>query len=137
MNEKQRQEVANFRYGLIAPVVTRKLKAGEQAALLREIAGHTYDIPYSQEKRVSLRTLERYLKAYREGGWEALLPSVRADMLASKQIPPEVLEKAIALKQECPTRSVRQIIAVLELAGLVEPGCSRRVRFPDNCAAGE
>ena len=122
MDEKQRQEVANFRYGLIAPVVTRELKTGEQGVLLREIAGHTYDIPHSQEKKVSLRTLERYLKAYREGGWEALLPSVRADKLTSKQVPPEVLEKAIALKQECPTRSVRQIMAILELARLVEPG---------------
>ncbi|MCL0081448.1 DDE-type integrase/transposase/recombinase [Peptococcaceae bacterium] len=122
MNEKQRQEVANFRYGLVASLVTRKLNAGEQAALLREITSHTYDIPYSQSKTVSLRTLERYLKAYREGGWEALLPSERADKLQCKQITPDVLEKAIALKQENPTRSVRQIIAILELARFVEPG---------------
>ena len=122
MDERQRQDLANFRYGLIAPVVTRKLNAGEQAVLLREIVGHTYNIPHSQKRKVSLRTLERYLKAYREGGWEALLPSVRADRLTSKQIPSDVLEKAIALKQECSTRSVRQIMAILELARLVEPG---------------
>ena len=122
MDEKERQEIANFRYGLIAPAVTRKLSQGEQTALLREIASHTYDIPYSQTKKVSLRTLERYLKAYREGGWEALLPSVRADKLQCKQIAPDVLEKAIALKRENPTRSVRQIMAILELARFVEPG---------------
>lgn len=122
MDEKERQEIANFRYGLIAPAVTRKLSQGEQAALLREIASHTYDIPYSQTKKVSLRTLERYLKAYREGGWEALLPPVRADKLQCKQIAPDVLEKAIALKRENPTRSVRQIMAILELARFVEPG---------------
>lgn len=122
VDEKQRQEVANFRYGLIASAVTRKLNPGEQAALLREIASHTYDIPYSQVKTVSLRTLERYLKDYREGGWDALLPSARADKLQCKQIAPDVLEKAIALKRESPTRSVRQIMAILELAGLVEPG---------------
>lgn len=34
MDEKQRQEVANFRYGLIAPLVTRTLNPGEQAAKL-------------------------------------------------------------------------------------------------------
>jgi hypothetical protein len=121
MDEKQRQEVANFRYGLIAPIVTRTLNPGEQAAMLREIAGHTYEIPHSGTQKVSLRTLERYLKAYREGGWEALLPSVRADKLQCKQIAPDVLEKAIALKQEQPTRSVRQIMAILELARFVEP----------------
>ena len=122
MDEKQRQEIANFRYGLIAPIVTRTLNSGEQAAMLREIAGHTYDIPHSDTQKVSLRTLERYLKSYREGGWDALLPSVRADKLQCKQIAPDVLEKAIALKQEQPTRSVRQIMAILELAQLVEPG---------------
>jgi transposase InsO family protein len=122
MDEKMRQEVANFRYGLIAPIVTRKLAPGEQEALLREIASHTYDIPHSQTKKVGLRTLERYLSAYRSGGWEALLPSVRADKLTCRQIVPEVLEKALALKRENPARSVRQIMAILELAGLVEPG---------------
>ncbi|MCL6558204.1 MAG: DDE-type integrase/transposase/recombinase [Firmicutes bacterium] len=122
MDEKMRQEVANFRYGLIAPLVTRKLAPGEQAALLREIASHTYDIPGGQAKKLHPRTLERYLCFYREGGWEALLPSVRADKLACRQIAPEVLEKAIALKKENPARSVRQIMAILELAGMAPPG---------------
>ena len=118
MDEKQRQEVANFRYGLIAPLVTRTLNPGEQAAKLREVACHTYDIPHSDTQKISLRTLERYLKAYREGGWEALLPSVRADKLQCKQIAPDVLEKAIALKQEQPTRSVRQIMAILDIGAV-------------------
>jgi len=122
MDEKMRQEVANFRYGLIAPLVTRKLAPGEQAALLREIANHTYNIPGGQTRKIHPRTLERYLSLYREGGWEALLPSVRADKLASRRIAPEALEKAIALKKENPARSVRQIMAILEMAGLVPPG---------------
>lgn len=122
MDEKQRQEIANFRYGLIAPLVTRRLEPGEQAQLLKEIARHSYDIPFSNAKMVSVRTLERYMKAYKEGGWDALKPSPRADQLRSKTIEPEVLEKAIALKKENPTRSVRQIMAILELAKFVQPG---------------
>lgn len=122
MDEKQRQEIANFRYGLIAPLVTRRLEPGEQAQLLKEIARHSYDIPFSTAKMVSVRTLERYMKAYKEGGWDALKPSPRADLLRSKTIEPEVLEKAIALKKENPTRSVRQIMAILELAKFVQPG---------------
>lgn len=122
MDEKQQQVIANFRYGLIAPVVTRKLNPGEQAAILREIASHAYEIPHSKTQTVSLRTLERYVQAYRKGGYAALLPSERADKLQCKQIAPDVLEKAVALKQENPTRSVRQIIAILELARFVEPG---------------
>jgi transposase InsO family protein len=125
MDEKMRQEVANFRYGLIAPIVTRKLEPGEQAMLLREITSHDYNIPGGQSTKLQIRTLERYLRFYREGGWDALLPSVRADKLACRQITPDVLAKAIALKRENPARSVRQIMAILELAGLALPGALR------------
>jgi hypothetical protein len=38
MDEEKRLEIANFRYGLIAPVVCRRLEKGEQARLLAEIA---------------------------------------------------------------------------------------------------
>ena len=89
---------------------------------MREIIRHTYEAPSGQETKVSLRTLERYIHAYRNGGWEALMPSVRADKLQSRGIEEEVLAKAIALKQEQPGRSVRQIIAILELARYVQPG---------------
>lgn len=122
MNEQGRQQVANFRYGLIAPLVSRKLEAGEQMALMREIVSHVYTTPAGEEKRMSLRTLERHVQAYRNGGWEALLPSVRADKLQAREIEGDVLTKAIALKKEQPGRSVRQIIAILELAQFVAPG---------------
>jgi transposase InsO family protein len=122
MNEQERQQVANFRYGLIAPLVSRKLETGEQMTLMREIVSHMYTTPAGEEKRLSLRTLERYVQAYRTGGWDALLPSVRADKLQAREIPADVLEKAIALKQEQPGRSVRQMIAILELAQFVAPG---------------
>lgn len=122
MKEQQRQAIANFRYGLIAPLVSRRLEPGEQMALMRSITGHVYDTPEGGQKQYSLRTLERYVQAYRTGGWEALLPSVRADKLQSRDIPDDVLHKAIALKREQPGRSVRQIIAILELAKFVEPG---------------
>lgn len=122
MDDTKRQEIANFRYGLIAPLVNRKLEPGKQAELIREIASHIYDIPYSSEKKVSHRTLERYLQAYRKGGWEALKPSPRADKLQSREIAEDVLQKAMDLKREQPGRSVRQIIAILELAQFAEPG---------------
>jgi putative transposase len=125
MNEQQRQAIANFRYGLIAPLVSRKLETGEKMTVMRGIVSHAYEAPDGQEKKISLRTLERYVQTYRSGGWEALLPSVRADKWQSREITEDVLKKAMALKQEQPGRSVRQIIAILELAKYVEPGTLR------------
>ena len=122
MTEEQSQLVANFRYGVIAPMVVQPLARGEQARMLREIAAREYTIPFSKGTRVTERTLERWLSAYRKGGLEALKPKGRADSGSSRAVPDKVLEKARALKKELPQRSVPQIITILELERDVERG---------------
>ena len=42
MNETLRNEVAAFRFGLIAQIVQRQLQPGERYALLKEIAKQRY-----------------------------------------------------------------------------------------------
>jgi len=126
MDERTRQEIANFRYGLIAAIVSRPdLAPGEQMQLLREIASRGYKIPGSDKTRISIRTLERFLALYRKGGLEALMPIPRKDIGLSQRIPEEVLAKAVALRKERPERSVEQIIRILEWASEVEPGILR------------
>lgn len=122
MTEEQLQLIANFRYGVIAPMVVQPLARGEQARMLREIAGREYKVPFSKKTKVGERALERWLSLYRKGGLEALKPKERSDSGSSRSMPDEVLEKAKALKREIPQRSVPQIITMLELAGEVEKG---------------
>nr|WP_257959280.1 hypothetical protein [Bacillus sp. V3-13] len=50
MNENLRNDIAAFRFGLIAQVVQRKLQPGERYALLREIAKQSYTIPGSERQ---------------------------------------------------------------------------------------
>ena len=48
MEEQQSLEIANFRYRLIAPIVSRiDLPPGQIQALIGEAARKTYQIPYS------------------------------------------------------------------------------------------
>jgi len=68
------REVALFRYGLIAPLVHDPPPSGHQERRRRQIATKTYTIPASTRTRVSVTTLRRYLKLYREGGFDALRP---------------------------------------------------------------
>src|SRR3972149_1897532 len=67
-------EIALFRYGLIAHLVHTPPDSGQQERLLREIASRSYSIPGSTRTHVSVTTLRRYLKTYREHGFEALRP---------------------------------------------------------------
>jgi transposase InsO family protein len=103
-----------FRYGLIASLVHTPPDTGQQEHLLREIASRTYTIPGSTRSRVSITTLRRYLKTYREQGFEALRPGPRADAGVPRAFPPEVLDQAIALREEQPARTTQTIVDILQ-----------------------
>lgn len=131
--EIKAQEIANFRFGLIAPIVSRSdLAPGEQRQLLEEIASRSYDIPYSSKTTVSIRTLERYLAAYRKYGLDGLKPSTSGPRNA--RIPEEYIQKAIQLRRENPRRSIDRIIYMLETSGEVPRGILKRSTLYDHFA---
>ncbi len=107
-------EIALFRYGLIAQLIHTPPDSGQQERLLREIASRMYAIPGSPRTRVSITTLRRYLKTYREKGFDALRPGARADAGTPRAFPPEVLEKAITLREEQPSRTTQTIVDILQ-----------------------
>ena len=113
MEEQQALEIANFRYRLISPIVSRQnLPPGQIQALIGEAAKKTYSVPYSSRTTVSVRSIERYLQDYRTGGFEALKPKERSGR--QSRIPEQYLELAAILRKENPKRSCCQIIKTLE-----------------------
>lgn len=117
------EQVAAFRYGLIAPIVSRQtpLAPGELKAYFEQLSSQSFEVPGQTSKRLSVRTLERYLSQYRKHGWEGLLPNPRRD-IGRHRLPETVIEEAIALRRERPERSVEQIIYMLEESGRVKRG---------------
>jgi putative transposase len=125
MEEQQALEIANFRYRLIAPIVSRQnLLPGQIQALINEVAGKTYQIPYSSRNTVSVRSIERYLQSYRQEGFAGLKPKERSGR--NTRIPEEYLKLAAILKKENPRRSCEQIIKTLELSGKVPDGVLKK-----------
>jgi putative transposase len=122
MEEIRREQVANQRFALIAPIVKfsrETMSAGERYAILRNIAAGKYPELALSKGKVGLRTLERYLKHYEGGGIEALKPKLRN---RSTLIPKEYLEAACQLKRENLSRSIVRIIMMLEQSGRVPKG---------------
>jgi transposase InsO family protein len=131
MDRRKAEEIANFRYRLISPIVCREsLHFGETAELIREAAGKIYHIPGSRKTRVSVRTIERCLKNYRAGGFEALMPKHTGPRAV--RVPQEYLDLAVSLKQENLKRPVMQIIEMLELSGKVPAGVLKRSTLYDH-----
>jgi len=126
MDEQQREEIAAFRWQLIAPVVAEEVTRLERRRILKQQARQRHEIPHSDKARVSVRSLERWIAAYREDGFDGLKPKVRDDVQKGRVITPEILEQAIAARLTVPDRSVRQIIEALEKDGTVPVGLLRR-----------
>jgi len=122
VDEIRREQIANERFALIAPIVKRlkeKMSRGERYAILRKIAEGKYPNLEMPRGKVGLRTLERYLKLYKEGGVEALKPKARVRV---NRIPLEYLEAACELKRENLSRSINLIITMLENSKRVPKG---------------
>jgi putative transposase len=121
--KREDEQIAAARYALIAPIVSRQtpLLPGELAHWLQETADRMYELPGTRRQTVSARTLERYLAAYRKGGWDALKPKAPSHLTRTK-LPSELLQMAIALRKERPERSVEQLVFLLEQSGAAMPG---------------
>jgi transposase InsO family protein len=106
----RRHEMALFRYGLIADLV--RLQPGSKGlyALITQKAAGEYTIPGSSRTRVAEETIRDWLKAYRRGGFESLLPKPRADRGQARSLPPEVVEALLDIKEGNPKLSVQLVI---------------------------
>jgi transposase InsO family protein len=108
MDEKLGEQIALFRYGVIADLVRAGSEPIEQRLLER--AGQSFQVPGSARTRIGRSTLRDWIRSYRNGGFDALKPRARADHGASRRLPREVIDLLVTLKEEHPQLSVRSII---------------------------
>ena len=113
------EQEALRRFQLIAPLLSEELDDAKKLQMRRKIA---------EENGITVRSMYRYEKAYREGQFSALKPATRQKH-RSQRLPENfdfLLEQAIQLRKEVPERSVAQIIRILEMEGHAVPGVLKR-----------
>ena len=113
----ERQATALFRSGLIAEFLQQP--AGERGlyARLRAKAAAHYTIPGSTRTKVAPETLRHWIKDYRRGGFDALLPRGRADRGRARALPQALADALLSLKEEQPHLSIPQLISAVGHAG--------------------
>lgn len=116
MEDRRRRDIALFRYGLIRPLADPDLSPAERGRLVRELAGWEHRGPDGEWKTVGRSTLDRWIAAYRAGGFDALIPARRQRELVCDV---ELLDLAVRLKRENPARTATHIVELIvtELAG--------------------
>lgn len=96
MQEKDREKVALFRYGLIAPILNGQV--ANQKEFLAEITGKTHQVPYYGAKEFTPKTLACWLLAYRRAGFDGLKPKPRSDRGQSRKITRDQEEHLLDLR---------------------------------------
>ena len=107
------EDIALFRYGLIRAAADEGLTKATRGLVVRALAAQSHTGPSGQEVQVSRQTIDRWVRAYRKGGFSALRPGPRR---VEPRTPPEALELACRLRKEDPARSGAHIAEVLRAA---------------------
>ncbi|MFE3003258.1 DDE-type integrase/transposase/recombinase [Nocardia sp. NPDC059246] len=107
------QAIGLFRYRLICPALAQGLSSKQRGRLVRQIAAAHHVDPFGNPIVVSRTTIDRWMRRYRSGGFEALVPSPR---LLTARTDAQVLELAASLKRENPARTVTQVARILRTA---------------------
>jgi len=120
MNQKQKAEqTAAKRMQYIMPLLVPELDPARLIALKKQQA---------LLHHISYRSISRYYENYLKEDFEGLKPKTPERKTAT--VLPDnynlLVEQAVLLRRECPTRSVQDLIRILELEGRVKPGKLKR-----------
>lgn len=103
MDEILRNRTALFRYGIIAPLVTKgETTPAERGKFFRDAAQKKYLNPDGQYVTISYTTVSRYYKNYMEGGFDALKPTGRSDVGNSRKLNDDIISQINYLHKEYP-----------------------------------
>jgi putative transposase len=103
-------EIALFRYALIREAADPALSHAERGRAVRALVGVEHAGVDGVAVRVSRNSLDRWIRAWRAGGFDALKPGPRA---ANPRTPGPILELACALRRENPQRTGAQIARII------------------------
>lgn len=113
---------ALFRLMVLGPLTSRtEIQHGEITAIAKELASKSYNIPGSKRTYISKESILRWYYEWKRGGIEALQPLSRDDK-GKTQLPLDIQETIIQLKQDNPSRSMTTIVNMIERKGLVSKG---------------
>jgi putative transposase len=104
------REVGLFRYALVRAAADPALSPRQRGTLVRELAAAEHVGPFGERVVVGRSTLDRWVRAWRAGGFDALVPPVRH---VQPRTQAQVLDLAAALKRERPERTAAQVRRVV------------------------
>ncbi len=118
-SNKLSEQIALFRYGVIADFVHLPPGTKGLYQLIRKKAERQYAIPGSSRTRIAEETIRSWLKKYRKDGFDGLLPKVRTDKGKPRKLPLEVADILLNAREEYPELTVPLVIKKARATGAI------------------
>ena len=103
------EKIALFRYQLIRDAADESITPGQRGPMVKALAG-VHPGPFGEAVHVSKDTIDRWIRAWRRGGFDALKPRGRTQGPVTA---PAVLSLAATLKTENPARTAAQVRRIM------------------------
>jgi putative transposase len=116
--DNHKSDIALFRYSLIREATDPNLTKSQRGAIVRDLAERLHHHPDGRDMVISRGTIDRWIRDYRLGGFDALVPKPGARLPRSS---PELLELAVALKKEEPARTAEQVRRLIVVSNGTSP----------------
>ena len=110
---KRAEDIALFRYALVREASDATLSKQERGRIVRSLAEVTHHGPDGTAVSVSRVTIDRWIRAYRAGGFAALTPSARR---VEPRTPAGLLTLACDLRREDPARTAAHIAEMIRVS---------------------
>ena len=123
MDQNKRQAVALMRYSAIAPLIAGMQEDyGSLRAYYRDVSAKGIKAPDGQIRHYSPGTIQKWHLAYKNAGFDGLLPAGRSDCGISRKIDNALDEEIRFLKHTYPRLSAAEIFRQLKDKGSVKNG---------------
>ena len=123
MTFDQKQKTALFRYSVIAPLETGNSDPSiSNNAFFRQAAAKSYTDPEGKTVTVGASTIEKWHRAYKKGGFDALFPQTRKDEGASRKLDQDLQSRIRFLMKEHPRITAAEIHRALLCSGSIHTG---------------
>ena len=109
MEENLRNQIALFRYGILAPYIQRQVDTKAPWTFFKDAADKKYQYIDGTFRSVSPSSIERWLKSYNEKGFDGLKPLGRSDVGKQRKIDDELSKKITYYVEEYPRLPATQI----------------------------
>ena len=121
MDEDLRQNIALFRFSLIAPILNNTFQNKTVKEYLQEICAKKYDSPNGLKKEYTPATIKDWLRLYKLKGIDGLYPRKRSDQGNTRILSKELKDLILELKKANPKRSAKSIYQEIIVKNFLKP----------------